>query len=95
MVDHIYGRINLLDKGPRPHMFLKELNMYLDIFKEQMDNFQKNMEDVKAKRNLGKFQKNLFDGINYYKELFSEKKKEVVVELDNLLKKYPVLDTEL
>lgn len=95
MVDHIYGRINLLDKGPRPHMFLKELNMYLDIFKEQMDNFQNNLEDVKAKRNLVKFQKNMFEGINYYKELFTEKKKEVIEELDNLLKKYPILNTEL
>ncbi len=95
MVDHIYGRINLLDKGPRPHMFLKELSMYLDIFKEQMESFQKNIEDVKAKRNLVKFQKNLFNGINYYKTLFTEKKKEVVEELDNLLKKYPVLNTEL
>jgi len=95
MTDHIYGRINLLDKGYRPHMFVKELNMYLDIFREQMENFQKNMEDVKEKRNLGKFKKNLFDGINYYKELFAERKKEVVVELDKLLKKYPELNIEL
>jgi hypothetical protein len=95
MVDHIYGRINLLDKGYRPHMFLKELNMYLDIFKEQMESFQKNIDDIKAKRNLVKFQKNLFDGINYYKELFAETKKEVVEELDKMLGKYPVLNTEL
>jgi hypothetical protein len=95
MVDHIYGRINLLDKGYRPHMFVKELNMYLDIFKEKMENLQKNREDVKEKRNLVKFKKNLFDGINYYKELFTGKKKEVVDELDRLLKKYPELDTEL
>ena len=95
MVDHIYGRINLLDKGHRPHMFIKELNMYLDIFKKQFESFQKDMEDVKEKRNLVKFKKNLFDGISYYKELFTEKKKEVVEELDGLLKKYPELNTEL
>jgi hypothetical protein len=95
MVDHIYGRINLLDKGYRPHMFLKELNMYLDIFKEQMESFQQNIDDVKAKRSLVKFQKNLFDGINYYKELFAETKKEVIEELDKMLGKYPVLNTEL
>lgn len=95
MVDHIYGRMNLLDKAPRPHMFMKELNMYLDIFKEQMESFQKNIDDTKAKRNLVKFKKNLDEGINYYKELFTEKKKEVVEELDNLLKKYPVLEKEL
>jgi len=95
MVDHIYGRLNLLDKGPRPHMFVKELSMYLDIFKERFENFRKNAEDTKEKRQLIKFQKNIFDGINYYKTLFSEKKKEFVEELDRLLKKYPVIDTEL
>jgi hypothetical protein len=95
MVDHIYGRINLLDKGYRPNMFVKELNMYLDIFKEKMEDFQKNIDDVKEKRNLIKYQKNLSDGINYYKALFTDKKKEVVDEMEKLLKKYPVLNTEL
>lgn len=95
MVDHIYGRINLLDSGYRPNMFVKELNMYLDIFKEKIEEFQQNIDDVKEKRNLIKYQKNLFAGIDYYKTLFTDKKKEVVVELDNLLKKFPVLNTEL
>lgn len=95
MVDHIYGRINLLDKSPRPHMFLKELSMYLDIFKERVETFMKNEVDNKEKRQLISFQQNLFDGINYYKNLFNEKKKEVVEELDRLLHKYPVLNKEL
>jgi len=95
MVDHIYGKINLLDNRPRPHMFLKELHMYLDIFKEQFESSLKNEEDTKLKKNLKRFQKNLNDGISYYKELFTEKKKEIVDEMDNLLKKYPSLNTEL
>jgi len=95
MVDHIYGRINLLDNMYRPHMFLKELSMYLDIFKERIEAFHKNIDDIKEKRNLVKFRDNLFEGIEYYKNLFGEKKKEVVLELEKLLQKYPVLDTEL
>ncbi len=95
MVDHIYGRINLLDKGYRPHMFLKELSMYLDIFKERIEAFQKTPEDVKEKRNLVKFKKNLMAGIDYYKNLFGEKKKDVVLELEKLVQKYTVLNTEL
>jgi hypothetical protein len=91
MVDHIYGRINLLDNRPRPHMFLKELNMYLDIFKERMENFMKNQEDSKELKQLQAFQQNLIEGINYYKSLFDEKKKEVVDELEQLINKYPVL----
>ncbi len=76
-------------------MFIKELNMYLDIFRKQFESFQKDIGNVKEKRNLVKFKQNLFDGISYYKELFTEKKKEVVEELDGLLKKYPELNTEL
>lgn len=95
MVDHIYGRINLLDKGYRPHMFLKELSMYLDIFKERIEAFQKTPEDAKEKRNLVKFKKNLMAGIDYYKNLFGEKKKDVVLELEKLVEKYTVLNTEL
>ena len=95
MVDHIYGRINLLDNRPRPHMFLKELGMYLDIFKERIESFLKNLDDPKEKRQLIKYQKNLFDGINYYKELFAEKKKDVIDELERMVNKYPMINTEL
>ena len=89
MADHIYGRINLLDNRHRPHMFLKELNMYLDIFKERVETFMQNQEDSKELKQLQAFQQNLVDGVNYYKSLFAEKKKEIVEELDQLLAKYP------
>jgi hypothetical protein len=95
MVDHIYGRINLLDNRPRPHMFLKELGMYLDIFKERMEEFLKDPENQKEKKNLKSFQENLFDGINYYKSFFAEKKKEVIDDLEKMLLKYSVIHTEL
>ncbi|MCF6357836.1 MAG: hypothetical protein L3J54_08510, partial [Draconibacterium sp.] len=95
MVDHIYGRINLLDNSPRPHMFLKELNMYLDIFKKRIDAFLKDIDNTKEKKQLIKFQKNIFDGVNYYKELFAEKKKEVIDEMERMLNKYPMINTEL
>ncbi len=95
MADHIYGRINLLDKRHRPHMFLKELGMYLDIFKERVEEFLKDAENLKEKRNLKSFQENLFEGINYYKKLFAEKKKEVADDLEKMLQKYSVIFTEL
>ncbi len=95
MVDHIYGRINLLDNRPRPHMFLKELSMYLDIFRERIEEFIKDPENQKEKKNLKSFQENLIDGINYYKSLFAEKKKEVIDDLEKMLQKYSVINTEL
>jgi hypothetical protein len=91
MADHIYGRINLLDNRPRPHMFLKELNMYLDIFKERIENVMNNREDSKELKQLQAFRNNLIEGINYYKSLFTDKKKEVVEELERVLNNYQVL----
>lgn len=89
MVDHIYGRTNLLDKRHRPHMFLKEFNMYLDIFKERVETWKKNTEDSKEYKQLVSFHENMMDGVHYYKSLFAEKKKEVVSELEQMINKYP------
>jgi len=73
MVDHIYGRKNILDDRPRPHMFLKELGMYIDIYKDKLEAFLKNPDDKKEIKQLALFKKNMFEGIQYYKKLFSEK----------------------
>ena len=95
MVDHIYGRKDILDDRPRPHMFLKELDMYLDIFKKRIEAFLKSPDNKKEKRQLTMFKKNMLEGIQYYKELFNTKKKEVVTELENMLKKYPALHQDI
>ncbi len=95
MVDHIYGRTNVLDDRPRPHMYLKELGMYLDIFKKRMDKFLKNTEDKKEHKQLKAFQKNVFEGVAYYRELFAEKSKDIISEMESMLAKYPILNKEL
>jgi hypothetical protein len=95
MVDHIYGRINLLDNRHRPHMFTKELGMYLDIFKKRMESFLSKPDDAKEKKQLTAFQKNITEGVNYYFDLFKEKKKEVVAEIEQLMSQYPILKKEL
>ncbi|MCG8582981.1 MAG: hypothetical protein MI866_23890 [Bacteroidales bacterium] len=95
MVDHIYGRTNLLDKRHRPHMFTKELSMYLDIFKKRVESFLTKPDDAKEKKQLTAFQKNITDGVNYYFDLFKEKKNEVVAEIEQLISKYPMLKNEL
>jgi hypothetical protein len=69
--------------------------MYLEIFKERMDEFRKDPENVKEKRNLKSFQDNIFEGVNYYKTLFAEKKKEVIDDLEKMLQKYSVINTAL
>jgi hypothetical protein len=51
-------------------MFIKELNMYIDYMKSKIDDCSKQLNDSQVKY-LSEFQKNLNEGINYYKEAFS------------------------
>jgi len=68
MVDHIYGRINLLNKTYRPHMFIKELKMYIEYFMKEVN---KCLEPTEKQREyLNEFNKNLLEGMEYYKSLF-------------------------
>jgi hypothetical protein len=69
MVDHIYGRKDILSNKDRPHMFIAELNLYIDYLKEmltadiQIDQFEKN-----KKKHIS-FYQNLRNGLAYYSSL--------------------------
>ncbi|MEO9477892.1 MAG: hypothetical protein ABJG41_20280 [Cyclobacteriaceae bacterium] len=67
MVDHIYGRANII-QGVRPHMFLKELSLYVDYWKELVEDRKKHL-DKRHQRYVEKFRNNLCDGITYYRGL--------------------------
>jgi len=69
MVNHIYGRENIIDVENRPHVFIKELNMYLDHYKKEQKIAEAEKSDLKMKKQQ-KIRKNLLDGIAYYKDLF-------------------------
>ncbi|AZI26762.1 hypothetical protein EA772_15985 [Pedobacter sp. G11] len=71
MVGHIYGKINLLREVERPHVFIKELNLYIDYLQEDIKQQLQIFSDKKRKQ-LNGFKQQLADGINYYKKLFSE-----------------------
>ncbi len=71
MVKHIYGKLNLLAKIKRPHVFVKELNLYIDYLQTDLQAHIKTMSDKKSKQ-LSKFKLQLQDGINYYKALFAQ-----------------------
>lgn len=95
MTDHIYGRLNLLNEKHRPHMFLKELKMYLDIFANRTRQYLTSSEDKKELKQLEKYQKNLLDGVAYYKELFSKGKVKLIEEMENMLSEYPLIREKL
>lgn len=68
MVDHIYGRHDILNDAYRPHMFVNELKMYvtywLKLKKAQFEN-----PTDKQEKYLRNFRENLLQGIAYYRGL--------------------------
>ncbi|MGZ3756483.1 MAG: hypothetical protein ACXVAY_10680 [Mucilaginibacter sp.] len=71
LVKHIYGKLDLLDKIKRPHVFIKELDLYLDYLQKDIQNHIKDLTEKKRKH-LDSFKAQLQEGINYYKRLFVE-----------------------
>jgi len=71
MVDHIYGRLNLLNNTYRPNMFIKELKMYVEYFIKEA---KKHIVEPSEKQiaYLNEFKQNLMDGIEYYFDLFPQ-----------------------
>lgn len=70
MIDHIYGRVNVISRNDRPNMFVKELGLYLDYLKNKIDE-AKNSMSIKQEKYLATFINNLKEGISYYQGLFS------------------------
>lgn len=69
MTDHIYGRDNMISRTDRPHMFVKELFIYIDYLKQKVDAAKKDMT-VKEEKYLKTFLTNMKAGVSYYKIMF-------------------------
>ncbi|WBL44370.1 hypothetical protein PBT90_06685 [Algoriphagus halophytocola] len=71
MVDHIYGKLPLKLDLERPHVFVKELQLYAQHLRTEFD--AKITEKVaKKEAYLEKFRANLQQGISYYQELMHQ-----------------------
>ena len=68
MVDHIYGRNDILKNQNRPHMFINELKLYQDHLKKEVVKLSEN-PDIKQSARLNQFRSNLLDGIAFYRTL--------------------------
>jgi hypothetical protein len=71
MIQHIYGRHSLVNEKTRPHMFVKELQLYVDYLRNQVQTTVKPFTD-KQRKYFDTFRGNLQDGIAYYRKLFHE-----------------------
>ncbi|MBN1990481.1 MAG: hypothetical protein JW783_13845 [Bacteroidales bacterium] len=83
MVDHIYGRTNIIKRTDRPNFFIKELDVYLNYVAQKVETVDET--DTKQVDYLDKFLKNLLEGIAYYKELFSQKYRELSLSKEDAL----------
>lgn len=68
MTDHIYGRTNILnERVKRPHVFINELHLYVNYFKELVE--AEVAVDKKRQKYIVDFFTRLQQGIAYYKEI--------------------------
>jgi hypothetical protein len=73
MVDHIYGKVNLLEGINRPNLFVKELSLYIDYFKKEVQNFSDDLKtnvqslNLKKQNYLNKFYNHMMAGIEFYR----------------------------
>ena len=70
MVDHIYGRTNLIVRNDRPHVFVKELMLNIAFFKSKLKKLSPTADEKQLKE-LRVFLDNLQRGVAFYTEMFT------------------------
>jgi hypothetical protein len=65
MVSHIYGRINLMTNPQRPHMFITELMLYVDYFRDEFQRCSLSLSS-RTPKYFEEFRQNLLTGIEHY-----------------------------
>lgn len=71
MINHIYGRANVMPFENRPNLFVKEIELYFDYLTKEIDDHTEITNAVLKKWN--NFKANLILGIEYYENLLSQK----------------------
>jgi hypothetical protein len=71
MIDHIYGRINILNNPNRPHMFLKEMSLYIDRFGDKIHACPKSLMEELSKE-IHDLEVRIIEGIDYYHEMAAD-----------------------
>jgi hypothetical protein len=69
MLAHIYGNKSILRTNSRPNLFVKELKMYIEYLKNEINTVSGEVTNAQLKK-WNTFKANLFEGIAYYEDLF-------------------------
>jgi len=70
MLGHIYGNKSILRTENRPNLFVKELKMYVDYFRNEIENITGEITNAQLKK-WNTFKANILAGIEYYNTLLS------------------------
>lgn len=70
MVQHIYGNATVMTDANRPNFFVKELKMYIDYLKNEINEITTEITAPQVKK-LKAFKSNLLEGIAFYQNFFS------------------------
>jgi len=101
MVDHIYGRLSLLTNPDRPHMFIREIMIYIEYLRKEIEKCSLKLS-THTPEHFREFKANLLKGIDNYsriaeqiieeqKELFLDELKTLKKEIESI----PLFTTEL
>lgn len=94
IVDHIYGKVNLIQSKNRSHVFVNELNLYVEYLKNDIAQSMKDLT-VKKEKYLESFKNQLLEGIEYYKELVPKMTKESLNHRTTILNQFKELEAQL
>ncbi len=87
MVSHIYGRLSLLTNPDRPHLFIRELAIYVDHLRTEFEKYSLDLS-TRAPKYFREFKENLLSGIEYYRsraeQFIDEKRQGFLDELRSL-----------
>lgn len=72
MVQHIYGNATVMTDMKRPNLFVKELKMYVDYLKKEIETVSAEINATQIKK-WNSFKANLLEGIEYYQNLLDTK----------------------
>ena len=87
MVSHIYGRLSLLTRTDRPHMFIRELSLYVDHLRKEIEEYSLGLSS-RVPKYFREFKDNLLCGIEYYRsraeQFFDDKGDRFLIDLRSL-----------
>ena len=72
MVDHIYGRTDLVTNKNRSHMFIAEMNIYIQYLRDQIIKGKGDINTPKRKSFYKSFVSNMLNAVSYYRNLHEQ-----------------------